>query len=41
MWSIIMKTVRGLNKIEKEINNINNLYEKTINDLTKSFLIKQ
>ena len=28
------------NKIEKEINNINNLYNKTINELTNSFLEK-
>ena len=28
------------NKIEKEINNINDLYEKTINDVTNSFLEK-
>ena len=28
------------NKIENEINQINNLYEKTIDDLTKSYLKK-
>ena len=37
---IIDKIIIVKNKIEKEINNINYLYEKTINDLTNSFLEK-
>ena len=37
---MIEKIVTIKNKIEKEINNINNLYDKTIDELTKSFLIK-
>ena len=32
------KTLKS--KIEKEINDINKLYDKTIEDLTKSFLLK-
>ena len=34
------KTINLKNKIENEINKINELYEKILNDLTQSFLIK-
>ena len=37
---MIEKIIIVKNKIEKKINNINKLYEKTIDELTKSFLIK-
>ena len=37
---ILEKIIIVKNIIEKEINNINDLYEKTINDLTNSFLEK-
>ena len=37
---IIEKTISLKNKIEKEVNNINILYEKTIKDLTNSFVQK-
>ena len=37
----VVKKIKVLkDKIENEINEINKLYEKTINDLTKSFEIK-
>ena len=39
--SEFLEKIKNLkNKIENEIDNINNLYEKTINDLTNSFLLK-
>ena len=34
------KTINLKNKIENEMNKINELYEKTIDELTKSYLIK-
>ena len=34
------KVIELKNKIEDEINKINNLYEKVIDDLTKSYLKK-
>ena len=37
---LVQKTKELKNKIENEINQINKLYEKTIDDMTKSFLAK-
>ena len=37
---ISKKTINLKNKIENEINKINELYEKTLNELTQSFLLK-
>ena len=36
-----IKAIDLKNKIDNEINNINKLYEKTIDKMTKSFQIKQ